>query len=52
MPGLSGHLPFGLIRRALRDGMRKHEVHLGSHDPDGHLFVISHAHKMPLRGNI
>ena len=52
MLGLSGHLPFGLIRQALRAGMTRAEVHLGSHDPDGHLFVIAHAHKTTPRGNI
>ena len=52
MPGLAGHLPFGLIRRALRAGMRRPDMHLGSHDPDGHLFIVTHAHKTPPRGNI
>ena len=52
MLGLSGHLPFGLIRQALRAGMTRAEFHLGSHDPDGHLFVIAHAHKTARRGNI
>lgn len=52
MPGLRGHLPFGLIRRALRAGMAQPDIYLGSHDPDGHLFVIAHAHKTARHGNI
>jgi RNA polymerase sigma-70 factor (ECF subfamily) len=51
MPGLSGTLPFGLIRRALMPAMLAPDVRLGSHDPDGHLFVISDAHKTRCRGN-
>ncbi len=50
-PGLSGHLPFGQIRRALASAFTDPQAYLGSHDPDGHLFVISPAHKTPQRGN-
>jgi RNA polymerase sigma-70 factor (ECF subfamily) len=52
MPGLSGHLPFGLIRRALRPAFAYPQARLASHDPDGHLFVISHAHKSGTHGNV
>lgn len=47
-----GPLPFGLIRRALLRPVRQGQARLGSHDPDGHLFVLGTAHKMPPRGNI
>lgn len=51
----------GLIRRSLTQTLRNsadHKQHItdriiGSHDPDGHLFIISspHAHKKNLPGN-
>jgi DNA-directed RNA polymerase specialized sigma24 family protein len=39
--GLSGSLNFGTIRRALLLRARSPGVVLASHDPDGHLFVVS-----------
>ncbi len=38
---LRGDLPFGLMRRALLGRVRDHRPALGSHDPDGNLFVAS-----------
>jgi DNA-directed RNA polymerase specialized sigma24 family protein len=38
---LSGRLNFGIIRRALLPPARGPGVVLASHDPDGHLFVVS-----------
>jgi len=43
MPGLSGCLPYGRIRRALLAPVRRHQAALGSHDPDGHLFIMNFA---------
>jgi RNA polymerase sigma-70 factor (ECF subfamily) len=40
IPGLGGALEFGRIRRALLGPARRAGVHLASHDPDGHLFVL------------
>jgi len=47
MAALRGDLPFGLMRRALLG--RVHDPHpaLGSHDPDGNLFVVSS--RIPMR---
>jgi len=39
--GLSGPLNFGIIRRALLPPARGAGIVLASHDPDGHLFVVS-----------
>jgi len=39
--GLSGPLEFGVMRRALLPPARNPGVVLASHDPDGHLFVVS-----------
>lgn len=36
-----GNLPFGRIRRALLGRVRDADVVLASHDPDGHLFIVS-----------
>jgi RNA polymerase sigma-70 factor (ECF subfamily) len=44
--GLSGPLDFGIIRRALLPSARGPGVVLGSHDPDGHLFVVSTSRKL------
>jgi len=41
MVALRGNLPFGLMRRALLSRVRRRRVALGSHDPDGNLFVVS-----------
>ncbi|MGE0240097.1 MAG: RNA polymerase sigma factor [Parvibaculaceae bacterium] len=53
--GLGGPLAFGALRRALLPVLREGDAHLGSHDPDGHLFIVkiaeSGAHKNPGRGN-
>jgi RNA polymerase sigma-70 factor (ECF subfamily) len=43
--GLSGPLNFGIIRRALLPPARSPGVVLASHDPDGHLFVVSASRK-------
>lgn len=40
IPGLSGPLAFGRIRRSLLDAARQEGAFFASHDPDGHLFVI------------
>ncbi len=41
MPGLTGGLVFGRIRQALLKPVRHQRAMLASHDPDGHLFVVS-----------
>lgn len=41
MPGLSGTLQFGQIRRALHKPVRHSGALLASHDPDGNLFILS-----------
>lgn len=41
IPGLGGTLQFGRIRRALLGPARRSGVILASHDPDGHLFLVS-----------
>jgi DNA-directed RNA polymerase specialized sigma24 family protein len=43
--GLSGPLNFGIIRRALLPPARSPGVVLATHDPDGHLFVVSTSRK-------
>jgi DNA-directed RNA polymerase specialized sigma24 family protein len=40
----SGDLAFGRIRRALLGPVRRDNAFLASHDPDGHLFVVSRSH--------
>jgi DNA-directed RNA polymerase specialized sigma24 family protein len=42
-PGPDGELAFGRIRRALLAPARRDNAFLASHDPDGHLFVISRS---------
>jgi RNA polymerase sigma-70 factor (ECF subfamily) len=49
MSGLSGPLDFGIIRRALLRTARSPDVVFGSHDPDGHLFVIGTSRKPEAR---
>jgi RNA polymerase sigma-70 factor (ECF subfamily) len=44
-PGLSGPLNFGSIRQALLSAVRQRDAALASHDPDGHLFVVSASRK-------
>ena len=39
----SGPLAFGRIRRALLGPTRRPDAILASHDPDGHLFVVSRS---------
>ena len=39
----SGNLAFGRIRRALLGPARRKNAFLASHDPDGHLFVVSRS---------
>lgn len=41
--GPAGALAFGRIRRALLAPARRDQVFLASHDPDGHLFVVSRS---------
>lgn len=43
--GPSGELAFGRIRRALLGPARRDQAFLASHDPDGHLFVLSRSQK-------
>lgn len=38
-----GPLSYGLIRRALLAPTRRREAFLASHDPDGHLFMVSRS---------
>jgi DNA-directed RNA polymerase specialized sigma24 family protein len=40
----TGPLAFGRIRRALLRPARRENAILASHDPDGHLFVVSRSH--------
>lgn len=40
----TGPLAFGRIRRALLGPARREHAFLASHDPDGHLFVVSRSH--------
>jgi DNA-directed RNA polymerase specialized sigma24 family protein len=42
-PGPAGELAFGRIRRALLAPARRGNAFLASHDPDGHLFVVSRS---------
>ncbi len=53
--GLADGLAFGALRQALLPVTRAGAAHLGSHDPDGHLFAVriadGGAHKKPGRGN-
>lgn len=44
---LQGDLPFGLLRRALIGAVRSTDLAIGSHDPDGHLFVVSSQNGVP-----
>ena len=39
--GLSAELPFGLIRQSLLKAPIRDGATLGTHDPDGHLFIVS-----------
>jgi len=48
LPSLKGELAFGQIRQALLKMSRHNSVMLASHDPDGHLFVVS-SQNAPLR---
>ena len=41
--GLAGPLAFGLIRRHLLAPVRLNGAFLASHDPDGHVFILSPA---------
>jgi DNA-directed RNA polymerase specialized sigma24 family protein len=40
----TGPFAFGRIRRALLGPARREHAFLASHDPDGHLFVVSRSH--------
>lgn len=52
IPGLSGTLSFGQMRKALLHPVTRGDAVLASHDPDGNLFVISSrsAHPRQRRG--
>jgi RNA polymerase sigma-70 factor (ECF subfamily) len=43
IPGLSGILEFGRMRRALLGAARRDGAFLASHDPDGHLFIVARS---------
>lgn len=43
IPGLSGSLAFGRIRRSLLKLVRCADAFLASHDPDGHIFVVGRS---------
>lgn len=43
LPGLSLDLAYGRIREALLPGLLRHGGMFASHDPDGHLFIVSRA---------
>lgn len=47
--GPDGQLAFGRIRRALLGPARRADVFLASHDPDGHLFLLSRSQIPALR---
>ncbi len=47
--GPAGALAFGRIRRALLAPGRRNNAILASHDPDGHLFVVSRSQITPPR---
>lgn len=47
MPGLAAGLAFGRIRQALLAPVLRQGAVLASHDPDGHLFVVSLASQNP-----
>lgn len=47
IPGLSGTLSFGQLRKALMHPVMRGDVVLASHDPDGNLFVISSRSAIP-----
>jgi len=49
LSGLSGPLNFGIIRRALLKPSRQPGALFASHDPDGHLFVVSTSRKPKAR---
>lgn len=51
LPDLQGTLSYGVIRHALHRHIRRSGAVLGSHDPDGHLFMLSGAHKSAVHGN-
>jgi hypothetical protein len=54
MPGLNLDLYYGRIRDALLPALIREGGVLGTHDPDGHLFIVrraSAAHKQAVRGN-
>lgn len=49
--GPAGGLHFGRIRQALRPVVRQAGEGFGSHDPDGHLFIIGVPHKTAVGGH-
>lgn len=48
-PRLTGTLSFGALRRSLLAAVRRPDALLASHDPDGHLFVLSRSQITPPR---
>ena len=46
LSSLKGELAFGRIRQALLQMSRHNNVMLASHDPDGHLFMVSSQNKL------
>lgn len=45
--GLTGDLDYGQIRKALLQPSRRDGVALATHDPDGHLFVVTSQNAQP-----
>ncbi|HEV7291069.1 MAG TPA: hypothetical protein VGN79_02025, partial [Devosia sp.] len=43
--GLHLDLAYGRIRDALSAALKQQDAFLGSHDPDGHLFLVRRSHK-------
>lgn len=46
---LKGALPFGVLRRSMFDHLRQRGGFLASHDPDGHIFVLSSSQNRTAR---
>lgn len=44
LPGLAGDLDYGRLRQALGPALARRGGTFASHDPDGHLFVVSRSH--------
>lgn len=46
---LQGALPFGALRRSMVERLKRRGGFLASHDPDGHVFVLTRSQKSGLR---